>query len=72
MDLLDGEEDGEYNGIGFVEIPKILAMKDTTFLGVELFDGSIYLVQVGLAWPCYEMVTFSWLTVLPYLMLINS
>ena len=39
--LLGGEVDGEYCGIGFMEISKISAMLDAFFFGTGLFDRII-------------------------------
>ena len=36
--LRDGGDDGEYNGVDFVEISKIRAMQDTNCVGKEPFD----------------------------------
>ena len=35
---LNGGEDGEYNGIGFIEIVKICATQDTFFFGMASIE----------------------------------
>ena len=35
---VDGGEDGKHNGIGFVDISKILAMEDASFYRTESFN----------------------------------
>ena len=35
---LDGREDSEHNGVGFVETSEIFAMKDACFIAAESFD----------------------------------
>ena len=36
--LHDGDKDGKYNGVAFVEISQIFAMQKAFFLGTDLFD----------------------------------
>ena len=43
--LSGGGEDGEYNGVDFVEISDISATQDTCFFGTEQFD-IVYLWKV--------------------------
>ena len=38
FDWLDGGEDGEHNGDGFVPISKIFARQGALFFGMEPFD----------------------------------
>ncbi len=33
-----GRDDGEYNGVGFMKISKIIAMRDAYFVGTISFD----------------------------------
>ena len=36
---IDGREDGEYKGFDFVEMPNIIVMQDTFFVGTGPCDG---------------------------------
>ena len=36
---LDGGDDGEYYGIGFVEISKMFSMQNSCFYGTQSFDS---------------------------------
>ena len=44
----DGEDDGEYNGVGFAEISKIVATKPAFFSGTELLTDSRHCQGVSL------------------------
>ncbi len=39
LDSLDGGDDGEHNGVSFIEISKTFAMRDAFFLGRKQTDG---------------------------------
>ena len=43
----DGQDDGEYNGVCFVEISQIFETWDAYFIGTILFDGA-WLCDVSL------------------------
>ena len=43
--MLDGREDGKYDGVSFVEVSKIFAISDTFFFGTLSFDG-VYDVRI--------------------------
>ena len=44
---LDGGEDGEHNGVDFVEISKMSAMQDAFFIETEPFDRVRHQRSVG-------------------------